>query len=127
MMKRRHKLQQKTNLDGGGRLISPFYQVQNLRKNVTVATKLFKLLTLGSFGKDCFQHVKFEVFTEVTMKNAVFWNIKIKFVLHMRHVTSELEPSRLMLCQISGSHGGDNEECRLLAYKNPVRTSQEAH
>jgi hypothetical protein len=24
-------------------------------------------------------------------------------------------------------HGGDYEECRLLRYKNPVRTSQETH
>jgi hypothetical protein len=30
-------------------------------------------------------------------------------------------------CQIWGSHGGDYEECRLLGYKNPVRTSQETH
>jgi hypothetical protein len=26
-----------------------------------------------------------------------------------------------------GFHGGDYEECRLLGYKNPVRTSQETH
>jgi hypothetical protein len=32
-----------------------------------------------------------------------------------------------MLCKILGSHGGDYEECRLLRYKNPVRTSQETH
>jgi hypothetical protein len=32
-----------------------------------------------------------------------------------------------MLCKISGVHGGDYEECRLLGYKTPVRTSQEAH
>jgi hypothetical protein len=29
--------------------------------------------------------------------------------------------------KISGFHGGDYEECRLLKYKNPVRTSQETH
>jgi hypothetical protein len=28
-------------------------------------------------------------------------------------------------CKISGFHGGDYEEWRLLGYKNPVRTSQE--
>jgi hypothetical protein len=39
------------------------------------------------------------------MKNAVFWDIKPQFVFH----------------------GGDYEECRLLGYKNPVRTSQETH
>jgi hypothetical protein len=32
-----------------------------------------------------------------------------------------------MLCKISGFHGGDYEECRLLGYKTPVRTSQETH
>jgi hypothetical protein len=32
-----------------------------------------------------------------------------------------------MLCKILGVHGGDYEECRLLEYKKPVRTSQETH
>jgi hypothetical protein len=31
------------------------------------------------------------------------------------------------LCKIWGFHGGDYEECRLLEYKNPVRTSQDTH
>jgi hypothetical protein len=30
-------------------------------------------------------------------------------------------------CKIWGVYGGDYEECRLLGYKNPVRTSQETH
>jgi hypothetical protein len=30
-----------------------------------------------------------------------------------------------MLCKIRGFHGGNYEECRLLGYTNPVRTSQE--
>jgi hypothetical protein len=30
-----------------------------------------------------------------------------------------------MLCRIWGVHGADYEECRLLGYSNPVRTSQE--
>jgi hypothetical protein len=38
-------------------------------------------------------------------------NIKIKFKLR----------------KIWGFHGNDYEECRLLGYKNPVRTSQETH
>jgi hypothetical protein len=29
--------------------------------------------------------------------------------------------------KIWGFHGGDYEECRLLGYKSPVRTSQETH
>jgi hypothetical protein len=32
-----------------------------------------------------------------------------------------------MPCKIIGFHGGDYEECRLLGYTNPVRTSQEEH
>jgi hypothetical protein len=31
------------------------------------------------------------------------------------------------LCKLWGFHGGDYEECRLLGYKTPVRTSQETH
>jgi hypothetical protein len=31
------------------------------------------------------------------------------------------------LCKIRGVHGGHYEECRLLGYKYPVRTSQETH
>jgi hypothetical protein len=30
-------------------------------------------------------------------------------------------------CEIWGFHGSDYEECRLLGYKNPVRTSQDTH
>jgi hypothetical protein len=40
---------------------------------------------------------------------------------------SATELSQLMLCKIWGFHGGVYEECRLLGYKNPVRTSQETH
>jgi hypothetical protein len=32
-----------------------------------------------------------------------------------------------MLCKITGFYGDGYEECRLLGYKNPVRTSQETH
>jgi hypothetical protein len=39
------------------------------------------------------------------------------------HYISAIEPNRLILCKISGVHGGDYAECRLLGYKNPVRTS----
>jgi hypothetical protein len=35
--------------------------------------------------------VIFEVFTAVTVKNAVFWDIKTQFVLHRRHITSPLQ------------------------------------
>jgi hypothetical protein len=34
---------------------------------------------------------KIEVFTAVTMKNVVFWDIKTRFVPHRRHITSPLQ------------------------------------
>jgi Fe-S cluster assembly ATPase SufC len=37
----------------------------------------------------CF--VRFEIFTAVTMKNAILWDIKTQFVLHRRHITSLLQ------------------------------------
>jgi hypothetical protein len=40
--------------------------------------------------------VRFEVFTAVTMKNVVFWDIRTQFVLHRRHITSPLHS----LCKI---------------------------
>jgi hypothetical protein len=35
--------------------------------------------------------VRFVVYTAVTMKNTVFWDIKTHFVLHRRHITSPLK------------------------------------
>jgi hypothetical protein len=36
-------------------------------------------------------NVRFEVFTAVTMKNVVFWDIKTQFVLHRRHIMAPLQ------------------------------------
>jgi hypothetical protein len=36
-------------------------------------------------------YVKFEVFTAVTVKNAVFWDIKTQFVPHRKHITYPLQ------------------------------------
>jgi hypothetical protein len=36
-------------------------------------------------------YVRFQVSTAVTMKNAVFWDIKTQFILHRRHITSLLQ------------------------------------
>jgi hypothetical protein len=36
-------------------------------------------------------HVRFEVFTAVAMKNVVFWDIKTQVVLHRRHITFPLQ------------------------------------
>jgi hypothetical protein len=38
-----------------------------------------------------YNHVRFDVFTAVTMKNAVFWDIKTQFVPHRKHITSPLK------------------------------------
>jgi hypothetical protein len=38
----------------------------------------------------CPVHVRSEVLTAMTMKNAVFWDIKAQFVPHRRHITSPL-------------------------------------
>jgi hypothetical protein len=71
---------------------------------------------------------KIEVFTVVTLKNAVFWDIKTQFVPHRNHITSPAtESSQLMLYKILSFHGGDYEECRFLGYKIPVRASQEPY
>jgi hypothetical protein len=43
------------------------------------------------------------------------------------HYFSAAEPSRLILCKISGFRGGNYGECRLLGYGIPVFTSQETH
>jgi hypothetical protein len=58
--------------------------------------------------------VRFEVFTTVTMKNVVFWDIKTQFVPHRKHDISATESSRLILCKIEGFNGGNYEECLLL-------------
>jgi hypothetical protein len=43
-----------------------------------------------SEGERCYC-VRFEVFTAVTMKIVVFWDINTQFVLHRRHITSPLQ------------------------------------
>jgi hypothetical protein len=37
------------------------------------------------------QPVKFEVFTAVTMKSALFWGIKSQFIPHERHIRSLIQ------------------------------------
>jgi hypothetical protein len=48
---------------------------------------------LWSIAQNALECETFDVFTAVTMKNAVFWYIKIQFVLHRRHITSPLQSS----------------------------------
>jgi hypothetical protein len=42
------------------------------------------------FGTSYVYNIRFEVFTAVTIKNVVLWDIKTHFVLHRRHITSPL-------------------------------------
>jgi hypothetical protein len=51
--------------------------------------KYLNILTLLLVSKTFFL-VRFEVLTAVTIKNAVFWDIKTQFVPHRRHITSAL-------------------------------------
>jgi hypothetical protein len=43
---------------------------------------------------------RFEVFTAVTTKNAVFKDVRTQFAPHRKHQFSAKEPSPLMLCKI---------------------------
>jgi hypothetical protein len=61
------------------------------------------------------------------MKDAVFWDIKTRFIPHRIHYFYATEPSQLMLYKILDIPGRDFEEFRLLEYENPVHTSQETH
>jgi hypothetical protein len=45
----------------------------------------------------------------------------------LRTLQIHFREKSIMCCKVLDSHGGDYEECRLLGYKNPVRTSQKTH
>jgi hypothetical protein len=60
------------------------------------------------------------------MQNVVFWDTTTQFVLHRRHITSPLQSSAGYV-RFGVLNGSDYEECRLLGYNNPIRTSQETH
>jgi hypothetical protein len=73
-------------------------------------------------------YIFFEICTEVTMKNALFRNMKTQLIPRKKHIISPPQsPARLMLCRIRGFQGGDYESCRLLVYKISVRTSLGTH
>jgi hypothetical protein len=50
----------------------------------------------------------------------------VNIKMHFRE-TGSSDANWIHLCWISGFHGGDYEECHILGYENPVRTSQETH
>jgi hypothetical protein len=37
----------------------------------------------------------FEVFTEVNMKDAIFWDIETQFIPHTKHITSQLQSQQV--------------------------------
>jgi hypothetical protein len=52
-----------------------------------------------------------EVLTAVTMNNTFYWDIETQFVPHRKkNYISATEPSRLILCEITGFHGDAYEE-----------------
>jgi hypothetical protein len=55
-------------------------------------------------------------------------NWEVHIVLNISSNTAwQSDTQQCIGSKISGYHGGDYEECPLLGYKNPVRTSQETH
>jgi hypothetical protein len=60
------------------------------------------------------------MFTDVTMKNAFFWDMKTLIVPHNKYITSPL------VCP-AGYHGGDYEEFRLLGYHKTTLYPQCGH
>jgi hypothetical protein len=59
---------------------------------IQLSTEWWRIVDAGFkvLGQTNFCHVRFEVFTAVTTKNTVFWDIKTQFVLHRRHITAPL-------------------------------------
>jgi hypothetical protein len=55
------------------------------------ATERYLLTNFLATAEQTLFFVRFEVYTAVTMKNGVFWDIKTQFVLHRRHITSPLQ------------------------------------
>jgi hypothetical protein len=49
------------------------------------------------------------------------------YLMNMAQVQMTERYKHRRICKILSFHGSDYEECRLLGYENPVRTSQETH
>jgi hypothetical protein len=69
---------------------------------------------------------KQSLFTVRTVRNTQIHINSVSTSPETHHV-SATEPNRLMLCKICDFHVNNYEECGILGYKNPVRTSQETH
>jgi hypothetical protein len=66
-------------------------RMERLPKYRNTRTYLHPLYVLICLQRTWNSYVSFEVFTAVTMKNPVFWDIRTQFVLHRRHNTSPLQ------------------------------------
>jgi hypothetical protein len=63
--------------------------------------QFFVSIPMISFSSEYSAYVKFEVFAAVTMKNVVFWDIKIPVRASQEtHYVSATEPSQLSLHKI---------------------------
>jgi hypothetical protein len=56
-----------------------------------IVTEIVKKIPHILFNLKVSYHVRFQVFTAVTMKDAAFWDIKTRFVPHRRHIMSPLQ------------------------------------
>jgi hypothetical protein len=56
-------------------------------QRIYVVARIRMCLDKAKLGK---LHVRFEVFTAVTMKNVFFWDIETQFILHRKYITSPL-------------------------------------
>jgi hypothetical protein len=91
--------------------------------NVRLCVKLFlPTRSETSDGKRDNRTQKYIIFAVICFSEIVCFHTSQE-----THYLSATEGSQLMLCKIWGFHGGDYEECRLLGYKNQVRTLQETH
>jgi hypothetical protein len=63
---------------------------QSERYTVYVLQEARSFYQSGLRNRVCFR-VRFGGFASVTMKNVVFWDIRILFIPHRRHITSPLQ------------------------------------
>jgi hypothetical protein len=60
-----------------------------------IELQITKILNIEKFDRRICEKkrefVRFEVITAVTMKNVAFWDIRIQFLLHRKHMTSPLQ------------------------------------
>jgi hypothetical protein len=71
--------------------ISPLIATLQFADCYSLHTGFLVPLISSTYAKCFLRYVRFEVFTAVTMKNAVFWAVRTQFQPHRRHITSLLQ------------------------------------